>query len=68
MPKKQFKKLAKKVKSKLEERTKGGQALENIASRLRQQVPPLPIFNPQIAAKDIKERDKINFAAAVRKL
>jgi hypothetical protein len=56
MPKKEFKKLAKKVKSKLEERTKGGQALENIASRLRQNVPPLPIFNPQVAAKDIKER------------
>lgn len=56
MPKKEFKKLAKTVKSKLEERTKGGQALENIASRLRQNVPPIPIFNPQIAAKDIKER------------
>ena len=56
MPKKEFKKLAKKVKSKLEERTLGGQALENIASRLRQNVPPLPIFNPQIAAKQTKER------------
>ncbi len=56
MPKREFKKLAKTVKSKLEERTKGGQALENIASRLRQNVPPLPIFNPQVAAKDIKER------------
>lgn len=56
MPKKDFKKLAKKVKSKLEEKTKGGQALENIASRLKQNVPALPIFNPQIAAKDIKQR------------
>lgn len=56
MPKKDFKKLAKKVKSKLEDKTKGGQALENIATRLRQNVPPLPIFNPQIAAKQTKER------------
>ena len=56
MPKKDFKKLAKKVKSKLEDKTKGGQALENIATRLRQNVPPLPIFNPQVAAKQTKER------------
>ncbi len=56
MPKKEFKKLAKKVKSKLEQRTIGGQALENIAARLRQNVPPLPIFNPQVAAKQVKER------------
>lgn len=56
MPKREFKKLAKTVKSKLEERTKGGQALQNVLSKTRQSIPQIPIFNPQVAAKDIKER------------
>ena len=49
-------KPTKTVKSKLEERTKGGQALQNVLSKTRQSIPQIPIFNPQVAAKDIKER------------